>query len=517
MPNDAAAFAAAPVPAAVDAMVRIPVLLLGLSLDAGTVADLCAMAEALACAFDCAIEVQSSEDPPRAALAVAVLPTGSAAGPAAAALLGRFSGACPVLVAIDREDVAALPTLVAWGAADVVLRPCAPIELVARARRVLGLRGAASVTAMSDAMAPAAGGAPAPSAGRARIASTLVGSGPAFLRQLDRLEQVAACDAGVLILGETGTGKELFAQAVHYASRRAGKPMVAVNCGAIPHDLVEDELFGHVRGAYTTALGARSGLVREAEGGSLFLDDVDCLPLAAQAKLLRFLQEREYRPVGSNAVQRADVRVIAATNRDLSALAAQGHFRSDLFYRLNVLTLALPALRERREDIAALALHFVRRHARQAGRRVQGISPAALRWLLAHDWPGNVRELQHAIERAVLLGRGGTIEAADLDVGAGADGGAVDADADGGDGTGDAAVAAGLHGASRSPDESFKAMKARVVENFERSYIEALLSSSHGNIADAARAAGKHRRAFFELIRKHHISAERFREVRRGG
>jgi two-component system response regulator GlrR len=315
-----------------------------------------------------------------------------------------------------------------------------------------------------------------------------IGASALFAREVAKLPTVAGCDAGVLILGETGTGKEVFAQSIHYLSARASKPWVAVNCGAIPVDLVENELFGHVKGAYTTAHNARIGLVREAEGGTLFLDDVDCLPLAAQAKLLRFVQEREYRAVGSNATQHADVRVIAASNRCLGDLAASGVFRSDLYFRLNVLNLKLPALRERRDDIAALALHFMCQFARRYAREVSALAPAALQKLQSHDWPGNVRELQHVIERAVVLATGVVLSADDIDI----------------------AVPTPQHRAA-GDDESFGAAKARVVEAFERNYVERLLSINDGNVTHAARAAKKNRRAFFALMQKHRIAPERFR------
>jgi DNA-binding NtrC family response regulator len=304
-----------------------------------------------------------------------------------------------------------------------------------------------------------------------------------------RIVRFADSDITVLIQGETGTGKEVCAQAVHYLSRRASQPWVALNCGAIPGELVEDELFGHVRGAYTSAVGARPGLVREAEGGTLFLDDVDCLPLAAQAKLLRFLQEREYRPVGANQLCRADVRVIAASNRDLHTLAECGTFRQDLFYRLSVLRLSLPPLRQRREDIVLLARHFLHRFTTELGRPTVDFSSAALDRLMAHPWPGNVRELRHAIERAVLIGQGVLLGADDLEFDDGP--GWV---ADGPD-----------------DDESFQSAKARLVSDFERHYIERLLARSGGNIAQAARSAKKNRRAFFELMRKHGIDAKQFR------
>jgi DNA-binding NtrC family response regulator len=316
----------------------------------------------------------------------------------------------------------------------------------------------------------------------------LVYGGAAFERVAQRIRKFAVCDAAVLIQGETGTGKELCAKAIHYHSARASKPCVAINCGAIPTELVESELFGHVRGAFTAAIQARTGLIREAEGGTLFLDDVDCLPLAAQAKLLRFLQEHEYRSLGANAVHHADVRVVAASNRSLTDLAAAGQFRADLCYRLNVLTLALPPLRERREDIEPLATHFLRQCALAHRQAPHSLSTDALLRLLAHSWPGNVRELRHVIERTVLLAEGAELLASDIEIDGAADGGPA-------------------------LTEPFHTLKARVVGSFERQYIQTLLASHHGNVAAAARAAGKHRRAFFELMRKHQISADAFRSA----
>lgn len=318
----------------------------------------------------------------------------------------------------------------------------------------------------------------------------LVYAGATFDRVAQRIRKIAACDSTVLIQGETGTGKEVCAQAIHYLSARVGKPCVAINCGAIPTELIESELFGHVKGAFTAAGQPRAGLIREAEGGSLFLDDIDCLPLAAQAKLLRFLQEREYRCLGANTVLHADVRVIAASNRPLADLVQQGQFRADLFYRLNVLTLALPPLRERREDIEPLASHFLRQCALEQGRPAHagpGLSHGALLRLLSHAWPGNVRELRHVLERALLLSDGADIQAEDIEL--------------------DSADA------SQQALESFQAMKARVVHDFERHYIATLLAHNQGNVTAAARAAGKHRRAFFELMRKHRITAEAFRQL----
>ncbi|KRA14731.1 MULTISPECIES: sigma-54 dependent transcriptional regulator [unclassified Lysobacter] len=311
----------------------------------------------------------------------------------------------------------------------------------------------------------------------------------------ERLPVIAGSDSSVLIVGETGTGKEICAQALHYLSRRSAGPWVAVNCAAVPVELIESELFGHVKGAFTTAHSSRHGLVKEAEGGTMFLDDIDCLPLLAQGKLLRFLQQQEYRPVGCNAVQRSDVRVIAASNRDLRVLARQNSFRQDLYFRLNVLPIALPPLRERREDIALLAGHFVHQfdqaHGGGDGRR---LTAEALQKLLAHDWPGNVRELRHVIERSVLLATGDSIGADDIDIDPD-----LDADADAGSGE--------LAG------ESFQSAKKRVVERFERQYIETLLALHHGNLTHAAHAAKKNRRAFFELVRKHQIDTRRFNDA----
>jgi DNA-binding NtrC family response regulator len=315
----------------------------------------------------------------------------------------------------------------------------------------------------------------------------LVGHSAPFVAALARLPRYAHCDAGVLILGETGTGKEVCAQALHYASARAGGPFVAVNCAAIPGELVEDEFFGHVRGSYTHAHAARSGLVAEAERGTLFLDEIDALPLAAQAKLLRFLQDHQYRPVGSSQARQAHVRVVAASNRPLDALAAQGAFRQDLLFRLNMLTLVLPPLRERIADVPALAEHFLALSRRDGQHAVAAFTPAAVARLMAWRWPGNVRELKHVVDRAALLASGPVLDAPDLDLGP---------------------------AASAAPEpatEGFNVAKARAVRDFERHYIERTLAEAGGNIAQAARLARKHRRAFFELLRKHDIDAARYR------
>ena len=376
-----------------------------------------------------------------------------------------------ILVAGDELTEETILQLLAAGASDYVALPAEAAELRARVAFQLGRFCSARSQVSEQRILPTA---------------DCIGSSESFVRQIGMLPTFAASDAGVLITGETGTGKEVCAQAIHYLSARASRPWVAVNCGAVPAELIESELFGHVRGSFTNAHVARQGLVREAEGGTLFLDDVDCLPLMAQPKLLRFLQESEYRQVGANGVQHADVRVIAASNRHLPQMVAQGTFRQDLYYRLNVLSLRLPPLRERRADVAALALFFIRKLCQRMKRAEAGLSSGAVHKLLSHDWPGNVRELKHVIERALIVSTSQVLGEADIDLP---------------DDTGGAAAQVSLRSA-----------KAQVVAEFERSFIEQLLTAHRGNVTHAALSAGKNRRAFFALMRKYRIEAARFRE-----
>ena len=226
--------------------------------------------------------------------------------------------------------------------------------------------------------------------------------------------KLAGSDANVLIMGESGTGKEMVAQAIHHLGTRAGQPFVPVNCAAIPEELLESELFGHVRGAFTGAINARQGRFQLAHNGTLFLDEVGDMSQKLQVKLLRVLQERVFEPVGSDKPVRVDVRVVAATNRDLNQAVGEGAFREDLFYRLNVLPIFLPPLRERREDIALLAAHFLDLQSRKKGKSIRSIEDAALAALKGYDWPGNVRELENLMERLVVLNEDGVIRAKDL-------------------------------------------------------------------------------------------------------
>src|SRR5712692_8833962 len=242
----------------------------------------------------------------------------------------------------------------------------------------------------------------------------MVGASAPMRRVHEFIAKAAPVDATVLIHGESGTGKELVARAIHRNSTRAGGPLVTVNCAAIPEHLLESELFGHVRGAFSGAVADKKGKFELAHGGTLFLDEVGELPIALQAKMLRALQEREFERVGGTRSTRVDIRVVAATNADLRVAVDSGAFRQDLYYRLNVVALRIPALRERREDIAPLTEHFLAGFSANLGRKPPAVSPEARTCLVSYDWPGNVRELQNAIERAVVLGSSAVIQPSDL-------------------------------------------------------------------------------------------------------
>ncbi len=312
----------------------------------------------------------------------------------------------------------------------------------------------------------------------------MIGRNSAFLAEVNKIPLIARCDAHVLIAGETGTGKEIYARSIHYLSRRAAKPFVAVSCGAIPADLFENELYGHERGAYTAAVTPQAGLIQEAEGGSLFLDDVDCIPLGAQTKVLRFLQEKEFRPLGSARAQRADTRIIASTNTDLTKAVSTDTFRRDLYYRLSVISITLPPLRNRLEDIPLLARHFVEKHRDEFESAAIDISPGAFQKLMSYNWPGNVRELENVIERAVAFSFKALIDVKDI---------CLPED--------DACIGA----------KTFKEAKSQVVTRFEKQYIQELLSTHQGNISQSAKVAQKDRRAFWELIRKHKIDPRNYK------
>jgi two-component system response regulator HydG len=341
----------------------------------------------------------------------------------------------------------------------------------------------------------------------------IIGDSPRMLDVFRIIEGVAPTSSTVLILGESGTGKELVARAIHQNSPRAKKPFVAVNCGAIPRELVESELFGHVRGAFTGAQTARTGLFETADGGTILLDEVGDLPLAAQVKLLRVLQESEIKRVGADETRTVDVRVLAATNVDLMSRIQAGQFRRDLYYRLNVIAIELPALRERGDDVVLLANHYLQKFARSMQREQKRLTNDAIRALREYDWAGNVRELEHAIEHAMVLSQKDVISAADLPFARQMPGpresgtmpgvGAMPPPAPSemerlANGVGEAAHGL-LLGLSELP---YAEAKRRLLATFDERYTTELLRRTAGNMSEAARRAGLDRSNFRRLLRR---------------
>jgi two-component system, NtrC family, response regulator GlrR len=377
----------------------------------------------------------------------------------------------PIVAVVEGADPDRLLELLKLGIADFITPPLKALNILPRIWRLLEhyQNAPSHLTAMKE----------------LHGLKKIIGESPGFLAEVKKFPVIAKCDASVLILGETGTGKELCARAIHYLSPRATQSFVPVNCGAIPVDLVENELFGHEREAFTGAHSSRPGLIQEAHGGTLFLDEIDCLPLGAQVKLLRFLQEKEYRPLGSIKVRKADVRVIAATNVDLQEAVSSQRIRQDLYYRINIIPVTLPPLRERRGDIPLLARHFLEKYATSFAKPATAFSNGALHKLMVYDWPGNVRELENAIERAVVMSDREMIQSESI----------------------------GLPGSSIERRASFQQMKAQVIEKFEKDYLSGLMLAHEGNVTRAAQAAGKDRRALRQLIRKHKIQAHEFRRT----
>jgi two-component system response regulator GlrR len=308
----------------------------------------------------------------------------------------------------------------------------------------------------------------------------IVTCAPAMEDVLARARRVAASDASVCIYGASGTGKELLARAIHRASGRAAAPFIAVNCAAIPEGLLESELFGHKRGAFTGALQDRRGLFEAAYGGTLFLDEIGDMPLTLQVKLLRATEERVVRPVGSNADQPIDVRIICATHRRLDALVAAGEFREDLYYRLNVVQLELPSLSERREDIPLLAEHFLARLAQRYGRPHLALSPEAMRILVSAQWPGNIRQLLNVIEQAVAL--------ASTEV-----------------------IPASLVRQVQDADDSTLVPLEAARRSFERDYLARVLKITGGNVTHAARLSGRNRTEFYRLLARNSLDPSMFK------
>jgi len=313
---------------------------------------------------------------------------------------------------------------------------------------------------------------------------------------LDVVTRIAKLDSTVHLQGESGTGKELIAKAIHLAGNRKDKAFVALNCAALPEALLESELFGHEKGAFTGAVKSTKGLFTQAHGGTLFLDEIGDMPLSIQSKLLRVLQERQFYPVGSELPVEVDVRVIVATNKDLQDQVEKGLFRDDLFYRIHVIPIYLPPLRERKEDMVPLVDHFLRKFSAQMKKDIKGLSPDALRKVMLHDWPGNVRELENTIEYAVAMTQKDVITNDYILQ-------AKTTPADRWKKFGCAKPSAGVEGVSPLRD-------AR--DAFEKDYLIQVLSLTEGNVSQAAKLAGKYRADFYDLLKKHELKAEEFKK-----
>jgi two-component system response regulator GlrR len=310
----------------------------------------------------------------------------------------------------------------------------------------------------------------------------IVARSKAMERVLEVVSRIAQTDSTVYIHGESGTGKELIARALHLSSGRKDKPFVAINCAALPETLLESELFGHEKGSFTGAVRTSKGLFVQAHEGTIFLDEIGDMPLSIQSKFLRVLQERQFTPVGGDQPVSVDVRVIVATNKDLDKLVAQGSFREDLYYRIHVIPLALPPLRERKEDIPLLVDHFLKKYGTQMNKEVRGMTPKALQKLMLHDWPGNVRELENTIEYAIAMTRDDVI--------------------------GEDGVLPAKAGLS---DDALRTLK-EAKESFEKEYLINILKVTRGNVSSASELAGKYRADFYNLLKKYEINPGDFKK-----
>jgi DNA-binding NtrC family response regulator len=408
----------------------------------------------------------ASRHPPDAVVTDLQLP--GADGLAVVEQLGRAAPGIPVIVLTGHGSVSSAVACMKAGAFDYLEKPVNPDALGLVVRRALEWRDTRRELELLRLAAPETDdGAPA-------------GESAAWRKAVDLAERAALADSPMIVLGESGSGKEVLARLVHARSSRRARPFVAVNCAAIPPELFESEFFGHVKGAFTGASADREGRFGLAHGGTLFLDEVACLTPAAQAKLLRVLQDGTYERVGDSRALTSDARVIAATNADLDALAAGGAFRKDLLYRLDVVRVRVPPLRERRDDIPRLAARLLGRVARRTRRTLSGISPEALRQLVSYDWPGNVRELENVLERAAILERTDVLSPASLPFGDGA--------------------------AAPAPDEEPGDLRLREAAlRAERQAITEALRVAGGNRSEAARLLGVDPRNLAYYLRKHGI------------
>ncbi|MEX2141977.1 MAG: sigma-54 dependent transcriptional regulator [Pirellulales bacterium] len=405
------------------------------------------------------------------------------------ALLGavqKIDRSLPVILLAHQPSVESVTAGLRLGAADYLAKPLAAEDLARSAQRVLAGRRLDAEHELLRRQIE-----------RPYTFEEIIGASPPMRRVYETIEQVAASNVDVLVLGATGTGKELVARAIHRRSRRAGRPFVPIDCGAIPDNLLESELFGHERGAFTGADSRRIGLLEFADGGTVFLDEIGELPLLLQAKLLRTLQERRIRRVGAREEVEVDVRVVAATARDLDTMVRQGLFRQDLYYRINVVRIDLPPLRIRGDDIGLLAEFFANRQSREMAKPMSGITPEAYQVLRQYSWPGNVRELQNVIRRAIALAKGTMIGLDDL--------------------PDEVVVAAGERGAE-APDSSgslgYFQLRDEHVAHFERQYLTDLLTRNQGEVQSAAREAKLPRGTLYRLMKNHGLDSADFRERR---
>jgi DNA-binding NtrC family response regulator len=324
----------------------------------------------------------------------------------------------------------------------------------------------------------------------------LVGSSASMRQLLNQIEKVAKTSATVLITGESGTGKELVAGALHSHSLRHDQQFIPIDCSTIPESIIESELFGHMRGAFTGAIKDKRGLVQDADSGTLFLDEIGDLNLSMQVKLLRLLQEGEYKPVGSNAIRKVDIRFLAATNQRLGDKIKKGEFREDLFYRLNVINIHLPPLRERRDDIPVLASHFLEKYNKQYGKEIKRISAQVMNYFVGRDWPGNVRELENAIERGVIMSSEDVLNLEDIGIP---------------ERTSDDAEYSQLPPSTDIFSMTFKDAKDKLLERFQSEYISNVLSRNEGNVSQAARQSGLKRQYLHKLMREINIESKSFK------
>ena len=376
----------------------------------------------------------------------------------------------PVIVLTAHGSIDMAVTAMKLGATDYLTKPFDTQELLLRVSRALRERDLSSeVRSLRKKVAT-----------RQRKSDIIIGTSAGIREVVQKVGMVAKSDVSVIIYGESGTGKEIAARTIHRFSHRENRPFVAVNCAALPETLLENELFGHVKGAYTGAHTSQKGLFEEADGGTLFLDEIGEIPPAFQVKLLQVLQSYEFKRVGGTKTIKVDVRVVFATNRDLARSMREGTFREDLFYRINVVPIVVPPLRERKEDIPLLVNHFLQTFAEELGKSVDGYSPEAMRKLMSYDWPGNVRELQNKIKQSIVTATGPLVGPDDIWL-----------------------EATETTTSSVNIERSFADLKRETIDHFERSYLEALLPSCGGNVSEAARRSGMHRKNLYLLLKKH--------------